>query len=317
MEEDIRTFVRTCDRCQKYKQDRRDTTSGSAKIRPEPFAHIGLDIVGPLPVTLQGNRYLIVAVDFFTKWVEAEPLKEANAQNIAEFIHKEIICRHAKPQEITTDRGTEFNNQLIKTLSEMYSIGHIKTTAYHPQGNGQTERMNKTLKATIGKITKDYQHWDHYVPCALSALRTLRSDSTKYSPFELVYGRISQAPETYMMNPKSFEEEVWRRTVIDITRLHKTREKAAEFITKSQETQQKNANKDRKPSETLHIGDQVLLYRNIVEASWSRKLEPKWEGPFIVQKIKGTSHWLRRTTGTIIPTPVHRNRIKKYHDPHG
>jgi len=177
--------------------------------------------------------------------------------------------------------------------------------------------MNKTLKATIGKITKDYQHWDHYLPCALSALRTLRSDSTKYSPFELVYGRISQEPKTYVTNSKSFEEEVWRRTVIDITRLHKTREKAADFIEKSQETQRRNANKETKATAPLQIGDSVLLYRNIVEASWSRKLEPKWEGPFLIQRIKGTSYWLRRPSGTIIPTPVHRNRIKKYNDPHG
>ena len=157
MEEDIRTFVRTCDQYQKYKQDSRDNPSGSAKIRPEPFVHIGLDIVGPLPVTLQDNHYIIIAVDFFTKWVEAEALKDTNVQNIAEFVHKDIICRHSKPQEITTDRGMEFNNQLIRTLSAAYQIQHIKTTAYHPQGNGQTKRINKTLKAMIGKICKDYQ----------------------------------------------------------------------------------------------------------------------------------------------------------------
>jgi len=133
MEEDIRTFVCTCDTCQKYKQDRKDTTTGSAKIRPEPFAHIGLDIVGPLPITLQGHRYIIVAVDFFTKWIEAEVLKEANAQNIAEFIHKEIICHHRYQLEITTNRGTEFNNQLISNLLHTYQIKHIKMTLYYPK----------------------------------------------------------------------------------------------------------------------------------------------------------------------------------------
>ena len=124
---------------------------------------------------------------------------------------------------------------------------------------------------------------------------------------------MSEANETYVVNSKSFEEEVWCRTVIDIAKLHETREKAADFISKAQDTQRRNANKEKTGLPALGIGDQVLLYRNIVEASWSRKLEPKWEGPFRIQKIKGTSYWLRRDSGTIIPTPVHRNRLKLYH----
>ena len=87
MEEDIRDFVQRCNKCQKRKQDRHDEISGSAKIEGTPFAHIGMDVIGPLPVTISGNRYIIVAVDFFTKWVEAQALPEANAQAIAEFFH--------------------------------------------------------------------------------------------------------------------------------------------------------------------------------------------------------------------------------------
>ena len=139
MEEDIRQFVRTCDKCQKQKQDQQNQAPGSADIEPIPFAHIAMDVIGPLPLTLTGNRYVIVIVDLFTKWIEAGPLKEANAQSIADFLHREIICRFKTPKQVTTDRGTEFINQFHEILYKKYKIQHIKTTAYHPQGNGQAE----------------------------------------------------------------------------------------------------------------------------------------------------------------------------------
>ena len=120
----------------------------------EPFAHIGIDVMGPLPVTRNGKRYIILAVDFFTKYLEGIAVDEADAQTVAKFIHSDIICRHGVPKELTSDRGTEFVNNLIKELSRTYHIKYIKTTAYHPQGNGQTERMNQTIKNVLVKLIK-------------------------------------------------------------------------------------------------------------------------------------------------------------------
>ena len=108
-------------------------------------------------------------------------------------------------------------------------------------------------------------------------------------------------------------DAIWLRIDAEITRLHQACNRAHDFILKAQATQRKNANKDKELLEQLKIGDQVLLYQNMVEASWSRKLEPRWEGPYYIQNIKGTSHWLRRPDGTILPTSIHRNRLKKYY----
>jgi transposase InsO family protein len=95
--------------------------------------------MGPLPCTLTGKRYIVVAVDHFTKWVEAKALEEADAQSITTFIYEDIICHHGVPQILSSDRGTEFINELIAALTSEYKIKHIKTTAYHPEGNGQVE----------------------------------------------------------------------------------------------------------------------------------------------------------------------------------
>ena len=154
MQEDINNYVRSCDTCQMRVKKKQVSEASSATIVTEPFAHIGIDVMGPLPVTRNGKRYIILAVDFFTKYLEGIAVNEADAQTVAKFIHSDIICRHGVPKELTSDRGTEFVNNLIEELSRTYHIKHIKTTAYHPQGNEQTERMNQTIKNVLAKLIK-------------------------------------------------------------------------------------------------------------------------------------------------------------------
>ena len=112
-----------------------------------------------------------------------------------------------------------------------------------------------------------------------------------------------------------WEQQIDHRATKEIEGLRDLRNKAKEFIAVAQERQKKNYDKEHKEVTPLKIGDQVLLYRNIVESSWSAKLDPKWEGPYYIASIKGTTFRLRRSTGTILPYTVHRNRLKKYHAP--
>ena len=156
MKQDIINYVRACDICQKRKKNKDTPPANSAPIRAEPFSHIGIDVMGPLPRTLTGKRYIILAVDFFTKYIEATAVEDADAQTVTKFIHSDIICRHEVPKEITSDRGTEFLNDLVVEMERTYHIKHIKTTAYHPQGNGQTERSNQTVKNILSKVCKQY-----------------------------------------------------------------------------------------------------------------------------------------------------------------
>ena len=95
--------------------------------------------MGPLPRTKTGKRYIILAVDFFTKYIEAVATEEADAQTVSKFIYSDIICRHGVPAEITSDQGTEFCNELNTKLFRTYHVNYICTTTYHPQENGQTE----------------------------------------------------------------------------------------------------------------------------------------------------------------------------------
>ena len=181
----------------------------SAIITAEPFSHIGIDIMGPLLRTLTGKRYIILAVDFFTKWAEGIAVEDADAQTVTKFIHSDIICRHGVPKEITSDRGTEFLNELVEQMERTYHIKHIKTTAYHPQGNGLVERNNQTVKNILSKLSKKYDTWDHYLDSALFAIRTIRQESTKFSPFELVYGQTPKREYHYTTkNTGTYEERI-------------------------------------------------------------------------------------------------------------
>ena len=90
-----------------------------------------IDFVRPLLITLKGNRYIIIAVDLFTKWPEARAVGEANANQVSQFVYEDIICRYGCSQRILTDRGTHFNNQVVKELMEKFGIKYYNSTFYH------------------------------------------------------------------------------------------------------------------------------------------------------------------------------------------
>ena len=116
--EEIEDFIRRCPICQKWRPGREQPPAQLVGLQPIPFHHIGIDTLGPLPLTPRGNKYILVAIDFFTKWVEAKAVESTDAQTTCAFLHKEIICRHGIPEYITSDRGPEFNNQLMDIMTK-------------------------------------------------------------------------------------------------------------------------------------------------------------------------------------------------------
>ena len=103
MKQDVEKYVRTCDKCQKRNPRKDKIPLQPSTMLERPFQHLGIDIMGPLPRTMTGKRYIVVAIDWLTKWPEAQSLETADAQTIAVFLHEQVICRHGVPQQITTD----------------------------------------------------------------------------------------------------------------------------------------------------------------------------------------------------------------------
>src|SRR5256886_14567823 len=153
------------------------------------FFQVGIDFVGPLPKTARGNRYILVAMDYLTKWPEARPLPLANADVTATFLYEEIICRHGCPNRILSDRGTHFNNRIIEHLLKTFNIKHLLSSPYHPQTNGLVERFNRTLCEALAKVSEKENQWDEYLEQVLFAYRTTKHATTKKTPFFMIYGR--------------------------------------------------------------------------------------------------------------------------------
>ena len=122
-----------------------------------PFERVQIDILGPFPITSLGNRYLLVVIDCFTKWVEAFPLSNMRTKTIAEIFVREIVCRYGVPLEVHTDLGRSFDSKLIIELSQLLGIRKTRATPLHPQSHDQVERQNRTILEYLSKYIRDNQ----------------------------------------------------------------------------------------------------------------------------------------------------------------
>ncbi|KAL5559394.1 hypothetical protein UlMin_035605 [Ulmus minor] len=147
-------FVQKCDKCQRFStiphQPPEEVTLVSS---PWPFAKWGIDLIGPLPTARGQLKYAVVAIDYYTKWVEAEALAKITEQNVTNFIWKHIICRFGIPRELVSDHGTQFENEKLRSICRNLGIRNIFSSPAHPKSNGQVEAINKTIKYTLKKKT--------------------------------------------------------------------------------------------------------------------------------------------------------------------
>ena len=181
------TQVRRCEVCQRSK---RKFDKPSPMLHPIPVSDtwkkVGIDLI-ELPKSRNGNQYCITLTDYFSKWPEAEAVPTKEARHVAAFLYK-MILRHGCPEEIVSDQGREFCNQLIDLLEELTGFKHKITSAYHPQSNGLDERLNQTLKSKLQKLVNEHMDdWDELIDNILFAYRSSRQDSTKCTPFLLMY----------------------------------------------------------------------------------------------------------------------------------
>ncbi|XP_037774265.1 uncharacterized protein LOC119570699 [Penaeus monodon] len=312
---EILRLARSCDICQKTTDKGRNT---AAPLQPlpvisEPFSRVAVDIVGPItPCADDKSKYILTIVDFATRWPEAVALKNIEAATVAEALFG-VFCRIGIPREVLSDRGTQFTSGMMEETWKLLSVKGMRTTPYHPEGNGLCERFNGTLKKMLKRMAADQpREWPRLLAPLLFAYREAPQSSLKFSPFELVYGRPVRGPLQVL-------RELWDNTeddpvitssyqyVLDLNeRLHSTCELAKEELLKSQVTQKSYY--DRKAKlRTLDEGDQCL----ILLPTSTNKLLAQWSGPYIILKrvsdvnyIVGIGHEKKL---------FHINMIKKYY----
>ena len=157
---------------------------------------MALDILGPLdPPTARGNRYIMVVVDYCTKWVEAMPMVDQTAQTCARHFVEDFVCRLGIPEQLHSDQGRQFESALFQEMCRLLRINKTRTTALHPQSDGQTERANRTLLDLLAKLVKENESsWDEQLPYALAAYRSSVHRVTGETPNRLMLGREVGTP---------------------------------------------------------------------------------------------------------------------------
>ena len=156
---------------------------------PWPFQQWGLDILGPLPIGKGQCKFIIVAVDYFTKWAEAEPLAPITEQKIRNLVWRSIICRFGIPRALVSNNGKQFDNPKFRDFCAKLRIKNYYSSLVNPQSNGQAEVTIRTLKAALKTKLEDLKgKWAEYLPEVLWAYRTTRKSETQETPFSLPFG---------------------------------------------------------------------------------------------------------------------------------
>jgi hypothetical protein len=197
MLKDCFEYYKGCQDCQKFANIQRVLASAlNLIIKPWPFRGWGIDLIGQInPPSSKGHKFVLLATDYFTKWVEEIPLKRVTSEIMIEFVKENIIYRYGIPQTITTDQGTQFTSSEFKDFAESMGIKLLNSSPYYAQANGQAEASNKIMiKIIQKKIDQKPKRW-HSVPNeALLAYRMAPHGATQTSPYELVYEHHAVLP---------------------------------------------------------------------------------------------------------------------------
>ena len=222
--------------------------------------------------------------DLFTKWVEAFPVKATDTETLASLLVNEIVCRYGVPSYLHSDQGANLTSNLITAVCTHLGISQKRTSAYHPQGNGQVERFNRTLESMLAKVVSEYQtDWDSHLPKVLFAYRTAIHDTTGFTPFHLTFGHspvlsleamIGIRPQQKNKDVPSFLSKVHDS-------LHTAYDTVRNSIASAHLCNKERYDKER-PFSPYSVGDLVWLHFSAVKPGRTKKFATQWKGPYTV-----------------------------------
>jgi ribonuclease HI len=323
---DVHQKVTACHQCQLFEGKRKLLPLPLKPISVEaPFQQWGLDFIGEIhPPSSGQHKWILTATDYFTKWIEAVPSRQATDAVIIKFLENNILSRFGCPTKIITDNAAAFRSKKLIDFCSRYHIVLGHSTAYYPQGNGLAESSNKTLVNIIKKtLQENKKSWHDKLVFALWADRLTTKRSIGMSPYQLVYGTEAVFPTSLgvpvmkLLQEMQAEPNDSQRRINQMIHLQQTREEVFNKTQVIQENIKKIFDK-RTKEDDFEVGDLVLKWdaRNEDKGKHG-KFDHLWTGPFKIQAFRGHNAFLLcNTDGSDLPgAPVNGRMLKHYIPP--
>ncbi|MCO5599977.1 hypothetical protein L7F22_054084 [Adiantum nelumboides] len=320
MHADVQHWCRSCHNCQVNGNKRLLYGPRQAVIANGPFEKWGIDAMGPLPRTANGKLYILVAIDYMTRWVEAQSVAKVNENTVSKFVYTHICCRFGTPLEIVSDNGPGFRGGLLTEVCEVLKISHRYSTPCYPQSNGLVEKANGIITGIIRKMVESKpMRWDNFLDGAIWTYRTTYRDAPQFTPFHLVYGQEALQPielniPTIKLTGRQEQnnDEAWIDRLLILVELEWKREAAYHCYEKKALQLKDKLNEGIKDKE-IKEKSLVLRYNNALDNRFDAKFECRWEGPFIVKKaFTGGYYQLMDLNGKEHPRKVNGYWLKPY-----
>lgn len=317
---DIKQYINSCRVCTQFKvpQVKPAGLMGEQKKIFAPFQVISTDLMGPFPRSSSGYMYLAVVTDLFSKYVWMRPLRVAKAPQMKAHLLEDVFLKFGVPGTIICDNGTQYKSKLIKDFCAEYGVNLLYNFYYHAQAN-PTERVNRVVKTCIAsylkpEVKKGHRKWDENLHFIANAINTSIHEVTGFTPHEIIFGEEWKGHGSLsgLHIPDNYLPDFNRSATISSKQLSDIRQ---EVIRKLSAAYQKNAkyyNLRRRPCE-FSIGQEV--YRKTHDQSkkvdyFTKKLAPKFVGPFKIKKKVGNRGYLLENEFGIEDGPWHAEALK-------
>ena len=312
--EDTKRFCRRCPECTEYHRGKLAKQGALKPVLPgAPYERWYIDLTGPHPRTERGHLWILTCMDSFTKWTEAFPLRNKEAETVAKVLVEQVFTRFGTPLSILSDQGKEVDGRIMNEVCRFFGIEKLRTTPYKPSTN-QVERFHRTMNSVLAKTVAEHQKdWDIRLPFVMAAYRASRHDATGYSPNFLVLGRQARAPpdiiygspneeqdETY----DSFVERIRERSVTSFAEVRNN-------LRRSAERNKRYYDLGLKPKR-FKVGQWVLYFNPRKLRGKQMKWIRQYEGPFLVVKVPSSVTAVIQRSAKAKPKTVHIDKLKEY-----
>jgi len=313
---DVRAWCKTCQDCQKARAVRPKNRGLMQLPAPavKPFQTVGIDLLGPLPLSLKGNKYCLTVICHFSHWPILIPVPNKEARTLAEALFMNVICEHGSFERLLSDREGTLAAPVVAALVEFIRAKRVYTSAYQPSTNGAVERCHRwinTVLRVFASLNPTSRDWEASLKIAEWSYRTSTLTNTEYTPFFVLYGRHPTFPQDITAGePKvgTTTHEYVKNLQHQLATAH---DRLARITVKLRARMKSYYDRHRVDME-YEVNDLVLVFYPPLENS---KVFFSWRGPFeIIEKVTPLTYRLRNlATGEVCDDLANINRLAKYH----